>query len=161
MPKLRTPRTAKKEREAALLAERQAAQARFLAAFRLSANVYAACEQSQVGRSSVYDWRAADPAFAEAWKDAEAQAVETLEVAAWRRARDGVKRTKAIYYKGKEIGTETETEYSDTLLIFLLKAHKPDKYRETVRNEHTGKDGLPIEGHTTITVVYADPEPTP
>lgn len=34
-------------------------------------------------------------------------------------------------------------EYSDTLAIFLLKAHKPEKYRE--RHEHTGPNGGPIQ----------------
>lgn len=28
------------------------------------------------------------------------------------------------------VGQDTITEYSDTLLIFLLKAHRPKKYRE-------------------------------
>lgn len=31
-----------------------------------------------------------------------------------------------------------EHEYSDTLMIFLLKGVRPGKYRETVQQEHTG-----------------------
>jgi hypothetical protein len=29
-------------------------------------------------------------------------------------------------------------EYSDTLTIFLLKAHAPDKYRDNAKVEHSG-----------------------
>jgi hypothetical protein len=36
-----------------------------------------------------------------------------------------------------------ELEYSDTLLIFLLKGIRPEKYRE--RFEHSGPEGGPIE----------------
>ena len=36
-------------------------------------------------------------------------------------------------------------EYSDTLLIFMLKARKPDVYRERASIEHTGANGGPLE----------------
>lgn len=36
-------------------------------------------------------------------------------------------------------------KYSDTLAIFLLKAHDPAKYRENTRMELTGADGGPVE----------------
>lgn len=39
-----------------------------------------------------------------------------------------------MFYQGEQCGTIRE--YSDTLAIFLLKAHKSEKYRE--RFEHTG-----------------------
>lgn len=42
----------------------------------------------------------------------------------------------------------TVTKYSDTLAIFLLKAHDP-KYRENQRVELTGADGGPIEMNQT------------
>ena len=35
-------------------------------------------------------------------------------------------------------------KYSDTLLIFLLKAHRPKKYRETIHHAVTGEDGGPV-----------------
>jgi hypothetical protein len=38
----------------------------------------------------------------------------------------------------------TVKKYSDSLLMFLLKAHRPDKFRERQSIEHTGKDGGPI-----------------
>jgi hypothetical protein len=39
----------------------------------------------------------------------------------------------------------TVKEYSDTLAIFLLKAHKPEKYRENTRMELTGANGGPVQ----------------
>ena len=39
---------------------------------------------------------------------------------------------------------ELVREYSDTLLIFLLKSHRPGVYRETLRQEHSGPGGGPI-----------------
>ena len=36
------------------------------------------------------------------------------------------------------------------MLEILLKAHRPDKYVERFRNEHTGKNGGPIQ-HADVT----------
>lgn len=58
-----------------------------------------------------------------------------------RRAFKGV--LKPVYQGGARVGSIRE--YSDTLAIFLMKAHRPEKYRDTVRNEHTGKGGGPID----------------
>jgi hypothetical protein len=35
-------------------------------------------------------------------------------------------------------------EYSDTLLIFLLKGARPQKYRDNVRQEVSGPNGAPL-----------------
>lgn len=67
-------------------------------------------------------------------------AVESLEDAAVQRARYGMDRP--VFHKGKVCGYVRE--YSDTLLIFLLKGAKPLKYRERLNIEHTGKDGKPL-----------------
>lgn len=39
----------------------------------------------------------------------------------------------------------TMKEYSDTLAIFLLKAHNPEKYRDNIKMQHTGLDDGPIQ----------------
>jgi len=88
--------------------------------------------------------------FAAAWDEALEIATGSLELEARRRAQKGV--LEPVYYKGKKVGAVRK--YSDTLLIFLLKAHRPDKYRDNVRHEVTGKDGSPIE--TRIVIEYAD-----
>ena len=59
---------------------------------------------------------------------------EVLEDEALRRARDGT--DKPIYQGGKKVGSVRE--YSDTLLIFLLKARNPAKYRERIDAHVTG-----------------------
>lgn len=94
----------------------------FLAGLRVCPVVSYAARLAKVSRRSVYEHRDAFPDFAAAWDDALAEGVEMLESEAHRRAR----------------------HVSDTLMIFLLKSHRPEKYRETIRNEVTGKDGQPI-----------------
>ena len=47
---------------------------------------------------------------------------------------------KAVYHMGEVVGTERE--YSDTLLIFLLKGAMPEKYHENVKLEHDGSAEL-------------------
>jgi hypothetical protein len=54
-----------------------------------------------------------------------------LENEAVRRAYHGVE--KPVFYKGEVCGYTQD--YSDTLLIFLLKARKPEVYREGSRAE--------------------------
>lgn len=83
-------------------------QSRFIASFSESGNVRAACEVAGVSRATAYRHRKDVASFREAWSQAEEEAVERLEETARKRAVDG----------------------SDTLLIFLLKAHRPEKYRE-------------------------------
>lgn len=71
-------------------------------------------------------------AFAEAFEMATNMYVETLEAEADRRAVKGV--PKGIYYQGKKVGEEHW--YSDNLLMFRLKAKKPDEYREVQEHRH-------------------------
>jgi len=67
-----------------------------------------------------------DADYKAAFAEAEKRAVMALEDEAVRRAREGVRRP--VRYKGKIVGYETD--YSDQLLVFLLKNWAPDKYRE-------------------------------
>jgi hypothetical protein len=60
-----------------------------------------------------------------AYQAAQDQAAQTLEDEAVRRAYEGVERPVTV--AGKR---ELVREYSDTLLIFLLKGLRPAKYRE-------------------------------
>jgi hypothetical protein len=47
---------------------------------------------------------------------------------------------KAVYHQGMQCGEEIQ--YSDTLLIFLMKAHDPDKYGD--KRTLQGPGGGPI-----------------
>jgi len=40
--------------------------------------------------------------------------------------------------------------YSDTLLIFLMKARRPDKYRDNVKVEHAGGDKPIVVEHRGV-----------
>lgn len=101
---------------------------RFLAAFELTGNIYAACKAAEVGRTSVYRWQEEDDQFVHDFRQAEIASTERLELEAYRRAHDGVLKETPIHHNGKILYTIEEWKYSDTLLIFLLKARNPAKY---------------------------------
>jgi hypothetical protein len=81
-----------------------------------------------------------------AFERAEDEATETLEKEAWLRATDG--REEVVYFQGKPVGTARKP--SDLLLIFLLKARKPDVYRENTSVRVSGR----VDNQTTVTVVH-------
>lgn len=87
----------------------------FLARLRGSGTVRYACEAAGVSRQTVYAWKRRDPEFARQWDEAQEDAVEALEAAARVRALSG----------------------SDRLLMFLLRAIRPDKYGDRLRIEHS------------------------
>lgn len=79
-----------------------------------------------MSRTGVYDARESDPSFADEWDEAVSEYVDSLEQEADRRAYLGV--DKPVFYKGDQIATTKE--YSDTLMMFRLKALRPYVYRE-------------------------------
>lgn len=98
----------------------------FLAAYSECGTITRAAEIAGIERKTHYDWLKADAVYAKACDAAYEQAAERLEEEARRRAVEGVQ--KPVFYKGEKCGVVQE--YSDTLLIFLLKGAKPDKYAE-------------------------------
>ena len=113
---------------------------RFLRSFEACSSIVKAARWAKIHRQNHYDWMEDDPAYEKAFRLAEKRAARTLEDEAVRRAHEGLR--KAVWYKGKIVGYETE--YSDTLLLALLKGNAPDKFRERASLEHTGKDGTPL-----------------
>lgn len=107
----------------------------FLDALEDTASVTVACRRAEVSRKTAYQTRQRDAEFAAQWEEALHLGVYTLEDEAIRRARDGV--TKPVYQQGREVGAVQE--YSDTLLMFLLKAHLPERYRENLDLTSGGK----------------------
>jgi hypothetical protein len=73
-----------------------------------------------------YKRRRFDGAFRAAWDEATQLGTEALEYEALRRAYHGVE--EPVFYRGVQCGSVTK--YSDRLLMFLLKARDPAKYRE-------------------------------
>lgn len=93
-----------------------------------------------VSRQALYQARDNDEGFRKSWEMAYEDGTEVLEKEAHRRAVEGVE--KPVYVKGEIV--DTVYEYSDTLLIFLLKARNPKKYRENVKHELSGPNDKPI-----------------
>lgn len=107
----------------------------FLEAIKVTCNITKACEMSGLSRTSAYDWREDDKEFAADWQKALDVASDMLEEEAIRRAKDGTQ--KPVYQQGNLVGHVQE--YSDTLMIFLLKGAKPKKYGDKVNLEHSGE----------------------
>ncbi len=101
-------------------------QAAFLAAYRLCGNITKAAGIAEINPNTPRANWYADPGFERAMAEAGDEAIEHLEEEARRRAFDGV--DEPVFYKGSPCGVVRK--YSDTLLIFLLKAAKPAKYRD-------------------------------
>jgi hypothetical protein len=85
-----------------------------------------------------YQWMKRDPQYAEQVPGVLEQAADLLEAEARRRAVEGV--TKPIIGgRNRDEVVTTVKEYSDTLLIFLLKGVRPQKYKELRQTEHSGR----------------------
>lgn len=83
----------------------------FLTALAEEGTVFTACRNAGISRSTAYRMRQADESFALAWADVESTVTDRLE-------------RKAV-----ELALGGEVK----LLEFLLKARRPDVYRESVR----------------------------
>ena len=113
-----------------------AMKARFLLAYARTGLLNKTCEALEWPASGgqhltvhmVRHWADKDPAFASAVSQARITFAESLEEEAHRRAVIGVRRP--IYYRGEKV--DEVAEYSDQLLITLLKANLPEKYRERI-----------------------------
>jgi len=120
-------------------------QQRFLTALAETGIVSVAVEIAGTSRTRVYELRKRDSAFAEAWEEAEEQAADALEAEAWRRAVTGV--PEPLVSAGKVVRDDDGQplairRYSDTLLLALLKARRPEKFKDRAVVEHDIADGL-------------------
>lgn len=101
-----------------------AKQRAFLAAYGRTGIIGDAARRAKIGRQSHYDWLS-DPEYAKAFADAKEESIELLEKSVRQRAMRARKP-------------------SDLLSIFLLKAARPNVYRDNAKVELTGSDGGPI-----------------
>ena len=111
----------------------------FLLSYAELGTVTHAAQAAQIRRLTHNDWLSKDPVYAADFDVAKAAAGDRLEREAVRRAVEGVE--ESVWHHGIKVATVWK--YSDTLLIFLLKGAKPEKYRE--RYEHSGPGGGPIQ----------------
>lgn len=133
----------------------------FLAAFRDTGNVRLSCDAARVDRATAYARRQTHPGFAAAWDAAREDAADRLEEEARRRAYDGVDEpvfgSLGAGSGSGEVGTVRK--YSDTLLIFLLKGARPEKYREHHRHEHVGSVRLELTEEIVDAPAHPGPQP--
>lgn len=110
-------------------------QDRFIEAFRICGNVTKSCEISNVSRGVIYGgegWVSQDETnagrelFSERFEKARNESIEYIEAELYRRAVEGIE--KPVYQGGKLVGHIQE--YSDQLMMFLLRGLNPAKWRE-------------------------------
>lgn len=107
-------------------------QPKFLARFAEFGVVAEACRFAGISRTSVYDALKKNEAFKALYDDAEKDAADVLERECYRRAVEGTQVLK--FHNGEPIKDPrdptgkkfyVEHQYSDQLLLSLLKARKP------------------------------------
>jgi hypothetical protein len=110
-------------------------QQQFLQYIAETGNVSRSIKLVGTSPARVYTLRQNDPAFREAWEEAEEIAADRLEQEAWRRAVEGFE--EPVVSAGKLVRDEDGNavmirRYSDVLLIRLLQAHRPQKFDRRV-----------------------------
>lgn len=125
---------------------------RFLEAYSLIGSITKTCDLLGMVRRTFYYWKRDDKEFAEAFEFADQMALGMLEDEAVLRAAYGV--DKPVYQGGKLVGYVKE--YSDSLLVVLLKARAPHKYKERFAGELTGADGKPLSSEHKIIHVHSN-----
>jgi hypothetical protein len=96
-----------------------------------------ACRKAGVSRTTAYARRKVDTEFRNAWDVAIQDSIDALEDEARRRAVNGVKRTVSVAGQPVE-----QTEYSDSLLMFLLKGYRPERFRDSYDFEKVVNDAV-------------------
>jgi hypothetical protein len=134
----------------------------FLKSFALCGSITRAAKAAGVDRSQHYEWLKSREGYREEFAEAMSQAAAVLEDEAVERATKGVYEpcvwqgqfvfpTKSVI--DKKTGEERKItgkipfgvwKKSDTLLMFLLKGLKPERYRDRVTAEVSGPEGGPI-----------------
>jgi hypothetical protein len=140
----------------------------FLAAYVRTASITKAARAARIERRLHYNWLADDPDYPKQFEAAQREAAQILEDEAIRRAHEGI--VKPLTYKGQfsyktrpkknadgslviengktvyeEYGAPLAIrEYSDGMMMFLLRGFMPAKYRENSSVELSGPGGAPI-----------------
>ncbi|HEY7117502.1 MAG TPA: hypothetical protein VH475_13020 [Tepidisphaeraceae bacterium] len=99
-------------------------------------SIHAACKVAKISRQTYYTWRTEDEDFAALCDDAIEMGTDYLEDVATRQATDG----------------------NTSLMVLLLKARRPEKYRERLQTEHVGDLDHPL---TVILKRVNQAEPSP
>lgn len=141
---------------------------RFFEKFSERGNISEACAASGISRTTFHAYSRGE--FPEgvdgtAWKarleEARESAVDRLESEAFRRAHDGWIKKRYTKPGDHDGGIVEEWAYSDTLMVLLLKANRPDKYKDRSAQEVSGPGGKPIQTETKVIAVPAIEEDSP
>ena len=102
--------------------------------------------EADISKKTHYNWLNADAAHAAEYAEVAEDVTQTLEHEA--RCLESEGWEDPVYYKGKVVGHVRK--FSDVLLIFLLKARRPEVYRERqdLSAHVTGK--LEVKSHGTL-----------
>ena len=115
---------------------------------RLGATDRELAEFFEVCEATINTWKAAQPGFLESLKSGKGLADAEVADKLYRRATGYSHEAVKIFNDG---GTPLVVPYTEhyppdtTAAIFWLKNRRPDRWRDVNRQEHTGKDGGPIE----------------
>lgn len=105
---------------------------RFLSAYRKCGNITVAAQSAGMARRVHYNWYGEDHDYAKQFDDAQKESTDLLVAEARRRAVVGTR--KYLYHNGKALIVKGEhvfdSNYSDNLLMFLIKANDPALYRD-------------------------------
>lgn len=115
-----------------------------------------ACKAANVHFTLVYTRRRKDPEFRKQWHDAAHVGTALLELEAERRAFHGTE--KPVFYKGQQCGSIRE--YSDPVLMFLLRSRKPEVYRDggDTGGKHPVSINIIINDHSDATATVSVPD---
>lgn len=140
-------------------------QKSFLAAFRQTASVTRAAQCVGIDRALHYRWLQEELGYSKAFQKATEDAAEiqeqratanaqALEDVALERAINGwlepvIYHGELCFQRGPKGGLTkkplTARKFDNTLTLAMLRAHMPEKYRERLSAELTGRNGGPIE----------------
>lgn len=116
----------------------------FLRNLELTGNFNGSAQLVGCTAQNIYAHMRRNEAFKKQVEKAKAVIVNEAEVELKRRAIEGVE--KGIYFKGELVATERQ--YSDMLLVELLKANAPEKYGTRLANITVNNNNLTIENKT-------------
>lgn len=112
-------------------------------------NISASCQEAGIGHATYYDWMKDDPYFISLMTDTQQRTRDALRGALVQRGMQGA-RTQ-VFHNGKPVLDDDgnpvyEYHPSDQILMMLARAHLPEhRIDATIRHEHTGEDGGPIQ----------------
>lgn len=106
----------------------------FLDVLRTTGNISASARAANISARAAHGLKDQDTEFSLEWDLAKDESLDELEAVLRRRAIEGVE--KPVYYAGKECGVQRS--YSDSLGLYILKAHRGEALAAPKKNHDDG-----------------------